>query len=197
MNNDKVANGDLNPAKKKWSEWTRNVTDEFKTVSTEEIKQTLKSRAHSFAVLMEQWQGDFNFSTLIRNANAFNANEVYYIGKKRWDRRGTVGTHHYTDIKYLGNDLSGFENYMKLREKYCFVAIENNPINGRSTHDLRSYKWPKNALMIFGEEGDGISLPTLAIVDDVVKIPQFGSVRSLNVGTASGIIMNSWCEQHA
>tara|TARA_R110000824_G_scaffold148920_6_gene318913 strand:- start:2551 stop:3108 length:558 start_codon:yes stop_codon:yes gene_type:complete len=183
--------------KNQWAEWTRNVTDEFKTTPTEEIKQTLKDRAHPFAVLMEQWKGDFNFSTLIRNANAFNANEVYYIGKKRWDRRGTVGTHHYTDINYLGDEIEGIESYMALKEKYTFVAIENNPVNGCPVHPLNQFKWPKNPLMIFGEEGDGISWPVLALVDEVVSIPQFGSVRSLNVGTTSGIVMNSWCEQHA
>ena len=54
---------------------------------------------------MEHWNGDFNISTLIRNANAFNIEKVYYLGKKKIDRRGSVGTHHYVSINYLDNDV--------------------------------------------------------------------------------------------
>jgi tRNA G18 (ribose-2'-O)-methylase SpoU len=43
--------------------------------------------------------------------------------------------------------------------------------------------------MIFGEEQRGLSPMALGMADDIVYIPQLGSVRSLNVGTASGIVM--------
>ena len=76
----------------RWSLWQRNVMDHFKDMPDEEIKEELQKTAHPFAVCMEQWQGDFNIGTLIRNANAFNAEKVFYIGRKRYDRRGTVGT---------------------------------------------------------------------------------------------------------
>jgi len=180
-----------------WTGWTRNVIDEYKDIPTEQIKEILQSKAHSFAVLMEQWQGDFNFSTLVRNANAFNAKEVFYLGRKKWDRRGAVGTHHYININYLGDDSEGIDNLLKLKEKYHIVAIENNSVDSKRPYNLIDYKWPKNSLMIFGEEGQGVSPQLLALADDIVEIKQFGSVRSLNVGTTSGIIMNSWCGQHA
>ena len=43
--------------------------------------------------------------------------------------------------------------------------------------------------MIFGEEGVGLTKKTLETADYAVEIPQFGSVRSLNVGTSSGIVI--------
>ena len=178
--------------KEDFTGWTRNVSDRFRDMSTEDIKKSLQETARPFAVLMEHWSGDFNISTLIRNANAFNAKEIYYIGKKKWDRRGAVGTHHYVDVFHLGDELEGFKNLMKLKERYTFVAFENNPANERTTHRLDQFIWPKNPLMIFGEEGQGVSLPVLAMAEEVVEIPQFGSVRSLNVGTASGITMYDW-----
>jgi len=170
----------------RWSLWTRNVVDKYKNWSTDSIKRDLSRNASPFAVCMEHWQGDFNISTLIRNANAFNAKEVFYFGKKRFDRRGTVGSHHYIHFTHLQRDIS---ELVDLKSEYALVGIENNIPN---TKKLGKFDWaelPKPPLFIFGEEGIGITKETLSIVDVCVEIPQYGSVRSLNVGTSSGIIM--------
>lgn len=176
-------------ANENWSAWKYNVTDEYKSWKVEDIKQDLRAKAHPFAVLMEQWNGDFNISTMIRNANAFNAAQVFYIGKKRFDRRGTVGSHHYVDLNYL-ND---FEELAKLKEKYVFVGLDNNL---DCCVPMETFEWPKNTLMIFGEEGKGISPALLKECDYCVNITQFGSVRSLNVGTSSGIAMYDWINKN-
>ena len=52
----------------------------------------------------------------------------------------------------------------------------------------------KPPLMVFGEEGVGLTEETLKIADYSVEIPQYGSVRSLNVGTSSGILMYNYLE---
>ena len=114
----------------RWKLWTRNVVDRYKNWSTESIKRDLQRTANPFAVCMEHWQGDFNISTLIRNANAFNAEKVFYLGKKRYDRRGTVGTHHYVDLVFLDGGIS---QLVKLKNQYTIVAIDNNVSN---THKL-------------------------------------------------------------
>lgn len=160
----------------------RNVQDSFKGIPTDKIKKILKEKAFPYAVLMEQWLGDFNISTLVRNANAFGAQEVFYLGKKRWDRRGAVGTHHYTDVNYL-NSLEDLKN---LKEIYpTFIGIDNVP----SSKSITNFVWPKDSLLIFGEESQGITEPVLDLCDHLIAIPQYGSVRSLNAGTASGIAM--------
>jgi tRNA G18 (ribose-2'-O)-methylase SpoU len=170
----------------RWNLWTRNVIDRYKSWSTESIKRDLQRTANPFAVCMEHWQGDFNISTLIRNANAFNAKKVYYLGKKRFDRRGTVGTHHYVDLSYLGvsRDL-----LVDLKKDYTIVAIDNNIPNTRKLDEFDWSSLEKPPLMVFGEEGMGLTEGTLNIADCAVEIPQYGSVRSLNVGTSSGIVM--------
>ena len=170
----------------RWSLWTRNVVDRYKNWSTESIRRDLQRTANPFAVCMEHWQGDFNISTLIRNANAFNAKKVYYLGKKKYDRRGTVGTHHYVDLDYLG---VSYNSLVDLKNEYTIVAIDNNVPN---THKLGEFDWnmlEKPPLMVFGEEGVGLTDEMLKIADYSIEIPQYGSVRSLNVGTSSGILM--------
>ncbi len=170
----------------RWSMWTRNVVDKYKSWSTESIKADLQRNSNPFAVCMEHWQGDFNISTLIRNANAFNAREVYYFGKKRFDRRGTVGSHHYIHFTFLERNIS---ELVKLKEEYTIVGIENNVSN---TYRLDNFNWlslEKPPLMLFGEEGVGLTKEALELTDYCIEIPQYGSVRSLNVGTSSGIVM--------
>jgi len=173
----------------RWSSWNYNVVDEFKNKTPEEIKALLESTRHPFAVLMEHWKGDFNIGTLIRNSNAFNANEVFYVGKKRYDRRGAVGTHHYIDLKYIDD----FEDLWKLKEKYTFVCLDNN-IDG--VVSMEEFEWPENALMIFGEEGEGVTSEMLELADYIVSITQYGSVRSMNVGTTSGIAMYDYMKKY-
>ena len=146
----------------RWSLWKRNVIDRYKNWPTESIKRDLQRTANPFAVCMEHWQGDFNISTLIRNANAFNAEKVFYLGKKRFDRRGTVGSHHYVDLVFLSGGIS---ELVDLKNKYTIVAVDNNISN---THKLGEFDWlslEKPPLMLFGEEGLGLTTTALEIAD--------------------------------
>lgn len=171
---------------------SRNVKDEYKNLPTEDIKSKLSQSAFPYAVCFEHWQGDFNMSTGVRNANAFNAYEVFYLGKKKWDKRGAVGTYHYKDVQHL----SSIEDLKALKNKYIIYGIDNIP----GSIPLTKFDWglmqPKMPLMVFGEEGTGLTSETIEICDSIVHIDMFGSVRSLNCGTASGIIMHDYISKY-
>jgi tRNA G18 (ribose-2'-O)-methylase SpoU len=167
--------------------WQQNVTNDLKGKSDEEIRLHLKATAHPFAVAFEHWIGDFNMGTGIRNANAFNAKEVFYVGERKWDKRSAVGVYNYTDVQWIPT----VEDFKKLKERYVIVGIDNVP----GSVSIRNYHWPRNTLMVFGEEGPGLTPEMLALCKDVVEIPMFGSVRSLNCGTASGIVMYDYVEK--
>ena len=170
----------------RWSLWQRNVVDKYKNWSTEDIKRDLQKNANPFAVCMEHWKGDFNISTLIRNANAFNAKEIYYLGKKRFDRRGTVGTHHYVNLIHMPGVI---HELVDLKKRYTFIAIDNNINNTKKLHEFSWKKLQKPPLVFFGEEGVGLTQEVLNLCDYRVEIEQHGSVRSLNVGTSSGLVL--------
>ena len=162
--------------------WQHNVLDHFKGMSVEDIKSNLADTASPFAVCMENWIGDFNFGTLVRNANAFNAKEVFYIGDKKWDRRSSVGVYNYTDVNWL----STIEDFIKLKEKYTIIGIDNIP--GKSI-PISTYNYPLPCLLVFGSEGTGLTETMQSLCKDILHIDMIGSVRSLNCGTASGIAM--------
>jgi tRNA G18 (ribose-2'-O)-methylase SpoU len=161
--------------------WQRNVTDAFKEKTEEEISAALQATAHPFAVCFEHWIGDFNMATGIRNANGFNAKEIFYVGDKKWDRRAAVGVHNYTKVQWIPT----IEEFKKLKEKYHIVGIDNVP----GSCSIRHHTWQSNTLMVFGEEGAGLTPEMQSMCEVILHIDMYGSVRSFNCGTASGIVM--------
>ncbi len=126
-----------------------NVIDEYKGWEPHKIKQKIKNNTFPYAVMMQHIGGDYNISTLIRNANAFGASEVFYYGRRKWDRRGSVGTHHYTDLIFLPD----LENLTLLKEKYHFVGIENNlPTGYKPKISIRVLKYKETPTNKYGKE---------------------------------------------
>lgn len=168
---------------------TRNITDFYKYWEHDAIVADLDSKRNEFVVVVERINGDFNFGTIVRNNNCFLGERVIRCGIKRWDKRSAVGTNHYERIEYSESLVTTITDYS--RRGYRIVAVDN--IDGAVAID--DYKWVPKTVMIFGEEGRGLSSEALALADDIVYIKQYGSVRSLNVGTASGIIMYDYCSK--
>jgi tRNA G18 (ribose-2'-O)-methylase SpoU len=52
-------------------------------------------------------------------------------------------------------------------------------------------------LLLFGQEGPGLTPQARAAAALTVSIAQFGSTRSINAGVAAGIAMHTWIRQHA
>lgn len=166
------------------SSWQYNVQDHLKSKSLSEIRQRLKNTAFPFAVCSESWNSDFNLSCLIRTANGFNAEAVYYLGNKHYDRRGATGTYHYTDTNFIPS----VNDFLALKSRYTFVGIDNVP----GSVSIDDYDFPERPLFIFGSEGTGLTPTMQSYCQDIVRIEQFGSVRSFNAAVASGIVMHTY-----
>jgi tRNA G18 (ribose-2'-O)-methylase SpoU len=165
-----------------------NVIEQLKHLSVPEIKHYCASNTINASVAMINIGGDFNLSTMVRNANFFGFRSVHYVGKRKWDKRGSVGTHHYTPM-YNHKDESSFLLQCSSR---TIIAVENNiPEYADKTTNLFEYDFQDSIdpIFIFGEENKGLSSLILDRSNVILTIPNYGSVRSLNVGTTSGIVM--------
>jgi len=162
----------------------RNLIDEFKGLSVEEIRSRLALRRRSFASLILNIDYDLNISTIVRNHNAFCGQEIFYLGRRRFNRRGCVGTYLYENITHFGTLEEALEGIPK---DYTWVGVEQKP----SSIPLPEYRWPAKPLIVLGHERSGLDLvpEILYRCRDLVSIPQAGSVRSLNVGVAAGIVL--------
>lgn len=171
-----------------------NVSDRYKldrhtAWTVDLIKEDLQKNAFPYAVCMENWAGDFNLSSVLRSLNCFNGRSMYYLGRKHYDRRGTVGAHHYSTMKHLQTR----DQLLELKEDYELVAVENTVPGAVALADV---KYSRPPLFILGEEGIGITPETLQVCDKFVFIPQWGSVRSLNAAVAGSIIMYDYVTNH-
>jgi tRNA G18 (ribose-2'-O)-methylase SpoU len=162
----------------------RAVVDYMKWMSTDEIKIDLEKHKQNFSILLVNIDYDNNSGNIIRTANAMGAKEVILYGRRNFDRRSSMGTEFYMEfqqikfVEEIDEVLKGYD---------IIVGLEN----GIEAKNLIDYKWNKNlkSLICLGQEGNGIPTEILAKCHDLVEIPQVGSVRSLNVGTAAGIVM--------
>ncbi|MEN8238075.1 MAG: RNA methyltransferase [Actinomycetota bacterium] len=170
---------------------TRNVIDEYRYWSKEAIIQDLDTRRHSFHIVIENWQHDFNIGTIVRNANAFGAHTVHIVGKRRWNRRGAMVTDRYQHI----------EHHPSVEDFAGFATAEDLPVVGidivAGSTPIESATLPHRCVLAFGQEGPGLSVEMRELCDRILHVTQYGSTRSINVGVASGIAMYSWALQHA
>ena len=169
---------------------TRNLVDEYKGMTNEQVFDTLSKKRNELEVAIENVEHDFNIGTIVRSANSFNVARVHIIGKKKYNRRGAMCTDKYLEIVHWA-DYKDFVRDQKERGREV-VAIENNTPRAQG---LVSKKFVQKTTLVFGSEGEGITPELLVAADDVRFIESFGSTRSVNVGVAAGIAMYEWARQ--
>ena len=169
---------------------TRNVIDKFKGRSEAEIVKELDAKDHGLVIGLENTERDFNMGTIVRSANAFGVRQIYVIGRRQWNKRGAMMTDKYLHITYLATTEEFVE---KMRtEGREIIAIDNIP----GSVNMSQTSLPKRAVLVFGQEGPGISEEMAQSADKIVAIEQFGSTRSINVGAAATVAMYCWLQQH-
>lgn len=167
----------------------RNVADRYRYWRVDAVVADLDQRRHPFHVATENWRHDPNIGSVVRNANAFCAEAVHIVGKRRWNRRGAMMTEVYQHI--LHHEIfDGLVSYAA-RRNLPIVGIDNTP----GARSLVEASIPERCIMLFGQEGSGLSKQAQEAASLVLAIPQFGSTRSINAGAASAVAMYEWCRR--
>jgi len=169
---------------------TRNVIDRYRYWSVEAIVADLDQRRHPFHVAIENWQHDMNIGSIVRSANAFLADTVHIIGRRRWNKRGAMVTDRYQHVVHH-DDVEAFVAWAH-GAGLPVIAIDNVP----GSVGIETFALPRECVLLFGQEGPGLSPAALDAADAVVEIAQFGSTRSINASAAAAIAMHAWVTQH-
>ncbi|WP_265445551.1 TrmH family RNA methyltransferase [Flexivirga meconopsidis] len=166
----------------------RNVVDRYRYWTQEAIVADLDRHRHDFHIAVENWGHDFNIGSVIRTANAFNAKAFHIVGKRRWNRRGAMVTDRYQhELHHADVD--------SLREwagDLPLIGIDNLP----GSLPIETYDLPRECVLVFGQEGPGLSAQMRAACTAILHIEQFGSTRSINAGAAAAIAMHMWILRH-
>ena len=169
----------------------RNVVDRYRWWTVEAITADLDRRRHPFHVAIENFGHDLNIGTVVRTANAFLAAEVHVVGRRRWNRRGAMVTDRYQHLRHH-EDVAGLAAFAA-GAGLPLVAVDNGP----GAVPLERTSLPRACVLLFGQEGPGLTDQARAAAALTVSIAQFGSTRSLNAGVAAGIAMHAWVREHA
>lgn len=169
----------------------RNVVDRYRYWSVDAVKADLDTRRHPFHVAIENWRHDPNIGAVVRNANAFLASSVRIVGHHRWNRRGAMMTDVYQHVVH----------HETLEELAAWAQDEGLQVTGIDNLPGSRSIWeadiPEATVLLFGQEGPGLSPAARELVSSVLHIPQYGSTRSINAGAASAVAMVEWCRRWA
>ena len=168
----------------------RNVVDAYRYWSREAIVADIDKRRHPLHIAIENFGNDANIGAVVRTANAFAVDTVHIVGRRRWNRRGAMVTDRYQRLCHHDTtaDLLAFAADAGL----TVVAVDNVP----GAQRLEDTTLPEHCLLVFGQEGPGITDATKAGAERTVSIAQFGSTRSINAAVAAGVAMHTWIRQH-
>jgi tRNA G18 (ribose-2'-O)-methylase SpoU len=170
---------------------TRNVVDAYRYWTRDAIIADIDTRRHPLHIAIENFGNDANIGAVVRTANAFAVDTVHIVGRRRWNRRGAMVTDRYQRLCHhdTTQELLAFAADAGL----TVVAVDNVPGSAR----LEDTELPRACLLVFGQEGPGITPEASAGAELTVSIAQFGSTRSINAGVAAGIAMHAWIRRHA
>ena len=169
----------------------RNVVDAYRYWTREAIVADIDKRRHPLHIAIENFGNDANIGAVVRTANAFAVDTVHIVGRRRWNRRGAMVTDRYQRLRHHDTtaDLLAFAADAGLTA----VAVDNVP----GAQRVEETTLPRACLLIFGQEGPGITDETRAGAALTVSIAQFGSTRSINAAVAAGIAMHTWIRHWA
>lgn len=169
----------------------RNVEDRFRYWRREAIVAELDEHRHPLHVAIENLEHDANIGSIVRTANAFALEAFHIVGRRRWNRRGAMVTDRYQHELHHP-DAAHLVAWAREAGR-PLVAIDLVP----GAMPIERTPLPREAVLLVGQEGPGLSAELLAAADLVVGITQFGSTRSINVAAAAAIAMHTWVQQHA
>jgi tRNA G18 (ribose-2'-O)-methylase SpoU len=180
-----------------------NVHDEYKNNTVEQNVAITLSEQRRFSVACINITGELNIGMMIRSACLFGAENFYIFGRKKFDKRSTVGAEkyinivHYTYDEPINADVQILQDLRTL--PHPIIACEQGGVT-LGTEDAKVlYLSVKNSqpLFLFGSESHGIPQIILEQKDSSgypdyefsrISIPQRGVLRSFNVASAMNII---------
>lgn len=164
----------------------RNVVDKYRYWRMDSIIEDLDRHRFQFHVAIENLEHDLNIGSIVRSANAFMASEVHIVGKRRWNRRGAMVTDRYQHVRHHA-DVATFVDWTR-RNDLPIIGIDNIP----GSVPLETFALPEKCILLFGQEGQGLTPEASEAVSACLSIAQFGSTRSINAGAAAAIAMHAW-----
>jgi TrmH family RNA methyltransferase len=169
-------------------------TEPSEMLITAKIKLSTLDDVHAenpFLIVFDR-PGDYgNLGSMIRSANAFNADGLFIIGHgvDVYDPkviRASLGSVIFSKIVIV-ESMEILEGYIKNQKTLNDMEVIGTDSTGKVPADEYEIKRP--VMLILGNEAKGMSVKLKDLCDKIIRIPMKGNVNSLNVSCAASIIM--------
>ncbi len=148
----------------------------------------IRAKNTHFTLVLDQIQDPGNLGTIIRLADWFGVDDLVCS-------LDTADCYNPKVIQATMGSLFRIQlRYLDLKE---YLSHENRPRYGALLDGENVYQKNllKKAILIVGNEGNGISKEVLPLISEKLLIPRFGQAESLNVANATGILLSEFFRQ--
>ena len=174
-----------------------NVRDEFKHLSHDEHLQLHDETRLPYAVACINLTGDLNVSSIIRSAALLGCETVFIYGRKKFDKRGSVGAHNYQRVEHITIDMPdavqdfppdiNYEILLQTLDGLGYTAFGLE--TGGERIDRIDFRSVVSPCIVVGNENLGLPEYVRSRLP-LITVPQSGVMRSLNVGVSAAIAMS-------
>ncbi len=126
-----------------------------------------------------------NLGTIIRTADWYDVTKIVC----------SPTTAEFYNMKTISATMGSFTRvqifYTELPDflKQINLPIVGALLDGENAH---MFSFPKNGVLLMGNESNGISDSVISLITHKVTIPKYGNAESLNVAIATGILLDNW-----
>jgi tRNA G18 (ribose-2'-O)-methylase SpoU len=155
----------------------------------EDVKRELDRIRHPVRIAIRRSKNPFNVGAIIRTAHSFLVREVVLIGIDPWYERAAMGMHRYEHIVEVPDEAAFVA---KARAEGWFLcALEKDD----AQVGLWDAQLPEDAVIVVGNEEEGVGPEILAAADEVLAIPMFGLNHSYPMTVAAGMALAEWARR--
>lgn len=153
------------------------------------------SKSQPLFGVLDGLQDPHNFGAIVRSAHVLGVDALF------------VPTHGQVEVTaQVARSSAGAVNHLPIAQAEDVVALAEHlrsrgirviGTSQRASQPIDHCDLTRGAAIVIGNEGTGIRDELLAVCDELVTIPQFGAVESLNAAVSAGILFYEAQRQRA
>ncbi len=147
-------------------------------------------RPRELVIACPPMRSNINLSRIVRAAGCFGVRRVICCGNAKLIGKIARDSRHFVELE-VHRTLPPV--LRRLREEgHVLVGLEQTT----NSHWLFEFTFPRNTVLVVGNERLGIEAEVLKLLHHTVEIPVYGRPFAHNVATAAALAMYEYCRQY-
>ena len=145
--------------------------------------------------LLDGLQDPHNFGAVIRSAHVLGVDALFVPTQGQVEVTALVARSSAGAVNHM--PIAQTDDVVALAEQLRSRGIRVIGTSQRASQPIGDSDLTRAAAIVIGNEGTGIRDELLAVCDELVTIPQFGAIESLNAAVSAGILFYEAQRQRA